>query len=582
MKSTHLNRIASLVDVSNHCTDSQLHRLLEYRATDKIAPESAAHVDTCSECQARLESIAEDGVSLTELRSFLGRRKDGPSDALAGEGQPGEVSGVSGALDVNFLSPSNRASSLGRFGRYEVEEIIGTGGMGVVLKGFDEALSRYSAIKVLAPVLATSAAARQRFSREAKSSAAVVHDHVVPIHTVDEEGGLPYFIMPLIEGESLEQRVASTGPLDVKEILRIGKQVAAGLAAAHEQGLVHRDVKPGNILLESGVERVLITDFGLARAIDDASVTQSGVIAGTPQYMSPEQARGESLDHRSDLFSLGSVLYFMCAGHSPFRAETTMGVLRRISDQTPRALCDVNSDAPDWLETIVMKLLAKNPDERFHSASEVSELLGKWLAHLQQPATVAPPSNIVGIKCRQADQPTRRSTGVGCTIKPRLSCRRRITAWLVTLTAAAALIAGVVIFVKLGETTIRFEIDDPAIAVHLSDQTITVDNDGEAIRIDPGDENTFTVTKNDEVIEGRSFKLNKGQKIVLSVTVDPQDNVKLRTSPQIPLARVAARTAHSETPRAHTTRPVENTVPANRTGEKSDAVAGPATNSGTG
>ena len=229
------------------------------------------------------------------------------------------------------------------------------------MRGYDPALDRHSAIKVLAPELATNASARSRFSREAKSAAAVVHEHVVPIQTVDEERGLPYLVMPVVEGKSLEQRVAETGPLELKEVLRIGMQIASGLAAAHAQGLVHRDVKPANILLENGVERVMITDFGLARAVDDANMTQSGVIAGTPQYMSPEQARGNDVDHRSDLFSLGSVLYFMCTGRSPFRAETTMGVLNRIANDKPRSLRMINSDIPVWLQSIIERLLAKDP-----------------------------------------------------------------------------------------------------------------------------------------------------------------------------------------------------------------------------
>ena len=137
-------------------------------------------------------------------------------------------------------------------------------------------------------------------------------------------------------------------------------QMADGLAAAHAQGLVHRDVKPANILLENGVERVKITDFGLARAIDDASLTHSGYVAGTPQYMAPEQARGEAVDHRADLFSLGSVLYAMCTGHSPFRADTTLAVLRRVCEDTPRPVSEVNPDIPDWLTEIIEKLHAKD------------------------------------------------------------------------------------------------------------------------------------------------------------------------------------------------------------------------------
>src|SRR6202007_1088279 len=148
-----------------------------------------------------------------------------------------------------------------------------------------------------------------------KAAAAVVHEHVVAIHGVDTWKGLPYLVMSFVPGRSLQERIDREGPLQVKEILRIGMQAASGLAAAHAQGLVHRDVKPANILLENGVERTRLTDFGLARAGSDAALTQSGVVAGTPQYMAPEQARGETVDHRADLFSLGSTLYAMCTGH---------------------------------------------------------------------------------------------------------------------------------------------------------------------------------------------------------------------------------------------------------------------------
>src|SRR5262249_42963578 len=149
-------------------------------------------------------------------------------------------------------------------------------------------------------------------------------------------------VMQYVAGRSLQERIDRDGPLELEAILRIGMQAAAGLAAAHAQGLVHRDVKPANILLENGIERVKITDFGLARAVDDASMTQSGVVAGTPQYMAPEQARAESVDHRADLFSLGSVIYAMCTGRSPFRAETTVAVLKRVCDDTPRPIREVN------------------------------------------------------------------------------------------------------------------------------------------------------------------------------------------------------------------------------------------------
>ncbi|HEY3392735.1 MAG TPA: serine/threonine-protein kinase, partial [Lacipirellulaceae bacterium] len=214
------------------------------------------------------------------------------------------------------------------------------------------------------------------------------------IHRVAEANGLPFLVMPYIAGDSLVKRLDERGPLELHEILRIGVQIAAGLAAAHAQGLVHRDIKPGNILLGSGIERVTITDFGLARAADDASLTRSGVITGTPQFMSPEQARGEPVDARSDLFSLGSVLYAMCTGRPPFRADTAYGVLRRISETDPRPIRELAPQTPEWLAEIVERLHSKRREDRFQSAAEVAQLLGRWLAHIEQPATSRAPARV--------------------------------------------------------------------------------------------------------------------------------------------------------------------------------------------
>ena len=313
--------------------------------------------------------------------------------ATPGEGDtrtsPAAADGGDG---LDFLEPSDKPGSLGRLGHYEVQEVVGRGGMGIVLRAFDETLHRVVAIKVMAPQLAASATARQRFTREARAAAAVTHDHVVTIHAVEETNGLPYLVMQYVAGLSLQERLDQTGPLSLREILRIGMQTARGLAAAHAQGLVHRDIKPANILLENGVERVKLTDFGLARAADDASLTQSGVVAGTPPYMSPEQAAGRPVDHRSDLFSLGSVLYAMCTGRPPFRAGTSMAVLKRVCEDTPRPIREINPEIPDWLAAIVEKLHAKDPAERFQSAEEVAELLGQHLAHVQHPSVVPLPA----------------------------------------------------------------------------------------------------------------------------------------------------------------------------------------------
>jgi serine/threonine protein kinase len=279
-----------------------------------------------------------------------------------------------------------------------------------VLKGLDTALSRYVAIKCLGPHLATSGAARRRFSREAQAAAAVVHDNVVAIHGVSEWNGLPYLVMPYVRGISLQKRLDREGPLSVPEILRVGMQTAAGLAAAHAQGLVHRDGKPANIMLEPGVERVKLTDFGLARAADDASLTRSGVIAGTPQYMSPEQARGEETDGRSDLFSLGSVMYAMCTGRPPFRAETSYGILRRITDDEPRPIRELAPEIPEWLAGLIGRLHAKRPEDRYGSAEEMADLLEQCLAHVQRPGQVALPRVLTHAKAGAPESQRRHRT----------------------------------------------------------------------------------------------------------------------------------------------------------------------------
>jgi WD40 repeat protein len=291
-----------------------------------------------------------------------------------------------------FLGPAGEPNSLGRLGHYEVLELVGHGGTGIVLKAWDTKLKRVVAVKALAPRLAASATARQRFVREAQATAAVRDDNVVAIYAVSDDGPVPFLVMEYICGPTLEQRVKRGRALELKEILRIGMQVAAGLAAAHAQGLVHRDIKPANILLENGVQRVKITDFGLARLAADAGPSQPGVLAGTPLYMSPEQARGEPTDFRTDLFSLGSVLYTLCAGRPPLRDDTTGRVLSRIRAGAPQPVREVNADVPAWLGDLIGKLHAQEASARPASAREVADLLGGQLALLQQPPLTPTPS----------------------------------------------------------------------------------------------------------------------------------------------------------------------------------------------
>ncbi|MGH7138729.1 MAG: protein kinase domain-containing protein [Pirellulales bacterium] len=392
------------------CSIELIERFLGDDLSAKEAAEFENHLESCPACRRELDARAADEDWWSQARDCLAESglsslahasnaepmfREGTRSWEGRSAEPTAEIPTSSAAIRPYLAPTDDPRMLGRVGPYEIVGVVGSGGNGIVLKGFDAALHRYVAIKLLSPRLADSGAARRRFSREAQAAAAVVHDNVMAIHAVAETAGLPYLVMPYVRGPSLEKRLRSAGPLAVEEILRVGMQVAAGLAAAHAQGLIHRDIKPANIMLEEGTERVKITDFGLARAADDASLTRSGVIAGTPQYMSPEQARGEPVDHRTDLFSLGCLLYAACTGRSPFRADTAYGVLRKICESEPRPIREINPAVPDWLVRIIDRLLAKDPSQRYASAAEVAALLERCLAHVQQPATVALPDELI-------------------------------------------------------------------------------------------------------------------------------------------------------------------------------------------
>ncbi len=422
------------------CDRKQLQLAIADQLSGTDSERLSDHLQGCAHCREELELLAGGESWWSEAKTFLSSSEELVAvEEVVGTLRVPSAHGTRSVptteddepLSLHFLTPSEQPKMLGRLGSYEIESVIGRGGMGLVLKAQDPALDRRVAIKVLAGHLATSAAARRRFAQEAKAAAAVVHDHVIPIHAVDIAGQTPYLVMPLVVGKSLQDRLDEQGPLETREVLRIAMQTAEGLAAAHAQGLVHRDIKPANILLENGCERVRITDFGLARAVDDASMTQSGYIAGTPQYMAPEQARGEPIDARADLFSLGSVMYAMCTGRPPFRAETTLAVLRRICDDPPRDVREVNPDVPPWLADIITRLLAKSPAERIQSASEVADLLKQWLAHLAQPTLILPPKFVAALPA---------------SLKPAKEAR---PAWLVALGIAGAVLAGGLIGVAL-------------------------------------------------------------------------------------------------------------------------------------
>jgi urea transport system substrate-binding protein len=308
-----------------------------------------------------------------------------------------------------FLDPPLLPDEIGRLGDYRVLRSMGAGGMGLVFEAEDTSLHRRVALKVLRPELASDDDHRERFLREARAAAAINSDHVITIYQISD-GVSPYFAMQFLEGESLETRLEGAARITLRAALEIARQTAEGLAAAHEKGLTHRDIKPANLWLEAkpvmgkdgggkpGVlrpqataTRVRILDFGLARRSTDPSLTSTGFVVGTPHYMSPEQASGLPVDGRSDLFSLGCVLYMMLTGELPFPGNTAMAVMTSLATRTPPPPHEKNPSVPRPVSDLVTRLLEKEPAARTQNAREVVAVLDEVLAELSGTTTLPAP-----------------------------------------------------------------------------------------------------------------------------------------------------------------------------------------------
>ena len=350
-------------------------------------PMLAFHLETCSDCQVTLSFVAGQETWWDEAQQFLSCEVDPIASRISSRVCPLTYSEqmASAGADVllahelqqlqSLLEAPSHPELLGRIGRYELEQLVGRGGMGLVFRAHDTELHRVVAIKTLALHLIPIGAARERFVRESRACAALAHPHIVPMYDVVQDGPVPALVMQYIAGPTLHAWIQERGSLTWQDALKIGSQLADALAAAHAHGLVHRDIKPGNVLLEANGSRALLTDFGLARVLDAATMTQSGILTGTPEYMSPEQAKGESVDERSDLFSLGSLIYTMLAGHAPFRAAEPMAILHRVCHSSHTPLHRINPDIPLEISRLVDRLLAKNPQQRFSTAMELRDTL---------------------------------------------------------------------------------------------------------------------------------------------------------------------------------------------------------------
>ncbi len=352
-------------------TEQELTRHLKGELSVATDSELSAHLESCPSCKQRLAQISLGQTPRTS--------SDYSTVALSSQGSDTSYSGIrtdEEAYLQSFLAPPRDEKYLGSFDRYDIESDIGRGGMGIVFRAYDDSLRRRVAIKVLAPEVAANPIARERFRREAHAAAAISdHDSVVTIYAVGEFNKLPYLSMQFVQGCSLQEKLNSDGAIAESQVHHLGLQIAEALDFAHRNGLIHRDIKPSNILLDEEVRRARLADFGLARWVDDATITVSGTIVGTVAFMSPEQAQGAAADERSDLYSLGAVLYAAAVGRPPHQAESSLALLRKVCDEQPQDLDQLDAGFSQPFASLIRRLLTKDPAERIQSAQEVVQLL---------------------------------------------------------------------------------------------------------------------------------------------------------------------------------------------------------------
>jgi formylglycine-generating enzyme required for sulfatase activity len=399
-----------------------------------------------------------------------------------------------------FLAPPQAADELGRLGGFRILKVLGHGGMGVVYQGEDPRLGRPVAIKAMLPHVAGSRAGQERFLREARAAAALQHDHVVPIFHVGEDRGTPFLVMPFLQGEPLDARLKREKVLPLAEVLRIGREAAEGLAAAHERGLVHRDIKPGNLWLEAPAGRVKILDFGLARAAGEGEgLTQQGAVVGTPEYMAPEQAGGRAVDARSDLFSLGCVLYRLCSGELPFKGHGTLAVLSALALETPRPPREINPDVPAALSDLVMQLLAKGPEERPESARAVAGRLAA-LAR-ERPPDATQPGTLTGLARRG----------------------RRVAVVAAVLLALLLAGVGLVFSLRARTGTLVLSLSEPDVDVLIDGEARPVGAGSRLARLElPPGEHQLTVKYGAEVLYQTPFTVESGAEVALAAPWTPR------------------------------------------------------------
>jgi len=499
------------------------------------------HVRTCPRCASRSagpkypETISEGvGQARNDTNAPVDRPRSISSEPNKPSASPADQEKAA-VPSLGFLGKPEGPDELGRLGPYRVLKVLGQGGMGMVLQAKDSRLGRLCALKVMLPEVAQRPHMKERFLREARAAAAIEHDHIIPIYQVDEHDGVPYIAMPFLKGASLEdwfrgkQKDQPGSPLTVPQILKLGREIARGLAAAHDRGMIHRDIKPANVWLDSTTGgRVKILDFGLARLSEGAGeqhLTQTGAIMGTPAYMAPEQARGEKVDARADLFSLGVILYRLCTGELPFKGKDTMSTLMALALHEPPPPAQLNASLPGALSALVMQLLEKDPGKRPASAQEVVKTIQALEKNLGatpdkvKPGQVAiadPPLMSIPPPSDAPSPPRRRLAGQGWFGRW-WNGPYRWPGLLGAFGALAMIVGTIVLLLPTKDGVIRMEINDPEIEVSIKGSDIVLRKGGrEEITLSPGD-HTLIVRRGDFRFETTTLILKSGQTVTVKV-----------------------------------------------------------------
>jgi len=342
---------------------------------------------------------------------------------------------------VNAMTPRDTDSEFPGLaqalaGTYRIERELGRGGMGVVFLARDERLDRAVALKVLPPSLAANPTVRERFLREARTAAQLSHPNIVPIYSADEAGGWAYFAMAYIEGETLGERLASLGPLPGDEVVRLLRDAAWALAYAHARGVVHRDVKPDNLLLERASGRLVVTDFGIAHAPEASRLTQTGLVMGSVHFMSPEQGAGEALDGRSDLYSLGTVGFLLLSGRLPFEHEQAAAILVQRATRDAPALASAAPHVPASIAAVIDQCLVRDAALRPPTGEALAELLAQALRDAEAANAISRPQPVLSET--EANLVWRRAAQLQAEAAARLESRTREERALVRASGAPA------------------------------------------------------------------------------------------------------------------------------------------------